>query len=60
MVDDKLKMSTIMNVQPPSDPGHCSETPIFTETTLVNLINIKPQITIPYNDTSMWILHEDH
>lgn len=54
IINDKLKMSTIMDVQLPSDPWNLSGSLVFTETILLNLINIRFPQTVVQDEDYTW------
>ncbi|XP_071577271.1 uncharacterized protein [Temnothorax nylanderi] len=57
IVDDKLKISTTMDVQLPPDPWNPSGSPVFTDKIQLNLTDIRsPQITamdVPYTGITL-------
>ncbi|XP_071653645.1 uncharacterized protein [Temnothorax longispinosus] len=54
VMDDKLRMSTTMGVQLPRIPWKQSGSPVFTETMLLNLTNIRSPQTIAQNEYHSW------
>lgn len=54
IINDKLKMSTIMEVQLPSDPWNLSGSLVFTETTLLDLTNIRTPQTVVQDEPYIW------
>ncbi|XP_077257680.1 uncharacterized protein LOC143894882 [Temnothorax americanus] len=54
VMDDKLRMSTTMGVQLPRIRWKQSGSPVFTETMLLNLTNIRSPQTIAQNEYHSW------